>query len=80
MVRVTESAAELLKGIRGAAEGTPRITFEDEQLSLTVEDAQEGDQVVEHGNSTVLLISKEAQEALDGMTIDRKERRPMARD
>jgi Fe-S cluster assembly iron-binding protein IscA len=73
MVRVTESAAAMLRDISDATEGTPRITVENNQLSLHMEDAQEGDEVVEHENMTVLLISQEASGALDGMTIDRQE-------
>ena len=50
-----------------------RVLVENSQLALRVEDEQTGDEPIQQGDSTVLYVSKEVSEALDGATIDAEE-------
>ena len=71
MVTVTEEAAAFLKTMIDDRNGDRplRIVFEDNQPSLAFDDEQQGDQVIDHDGTPVLLLGEAAQSTLDGLTI-----------
>jgi hypothetical protein len=82
MIAVTERAKEYLMGMKRSA----RINEPDIGLRLkpaatgewrlVPDQAIEGDQVVEHGGSKLLLIGADASDALDGRQMDCRETVP----
>ncbi len=76
MVTVTESARGELNKILSAAdvsdpEASLRLALTAPgQFGLLTDKKREGDQVVEHEDSTVLLVGTELSEHLEGVTID----------
>ncbi len=76
MVTVTELAKEELKNILSAAGmSDPEVGLRlapaaTGQFGLMTNKEQEGDQVVEHGDSKVLMIGTELTDTLEGVTID----------
>jgi len=76
MVTVTERAKEELKDILLAAEvSEPEISLRlaptaPGQFGLVPDKEQEGDQIVEHEGTKVLLVEAELVAPLEGVTID----------
>jgi len=75
MIGATERAKQELKRILNAntdeAEACLRLTANNQgQLALAIDVERQGDQVVEHEDSKVLLVEKELADTLQGITID----------
>lgn len=75
MVGVTERARQELKRILTVnteeSEAGLRLTVNDQgQLGLAIDMERQGDQVVEHEESKVLLVEKDLADTLQGITID----------
>ena len=75
MIEVTERARQELKRILTANTDEPeaclRLTANDQdQLGLAIDMERQGDQVVEHEDSKVLLVEKDLADTLQGITID----------
>ena len=76
MVTVTERAKQELKSILSAADvSAPEIGLRlaltaPGQFGLMTDKEREGDQVVEHEDSKVLLVGTELTDTLEGVTID----------
>ena len=75
MVVVTESARQELKRIltnnTDELEACLRLIANDQgQLGLAMDMEREGDQVVEHEDSKVLVVEKELADRLQGITMD----------
>ena len=76
MVTVTESAKEELKNTLSEADisepnmGLRLAQTAPEEFGLMLDEEQEGDQVVEHEGSKVLLVGADLMELLEGFTID----------
>ena len=75
MIEVTERARQQLKEILKANTDEPeaclRLTANEQgQLGLAIDMERQGDQVVEHEESKVLLVEKELSDKLEGITID----------
>ncbi len=74
MVTVTERAAQLLKDIQEEhEEGTGkvlRLVSEEDGFQLVFDEHREGDQIVQSGDTDVLLVASEVSDVLPGATID----------
>ena len=75
MINVTENAKEELKRISTEAVDQPEsklrlVASQEGQLGLIVDSEREGDQLVEHQGSTVLVVGQELSAALEGIGID----------
>ena len=75
MLNVTESAKQMLKEALAANTDDPEVilkllTNESGQTALVLGQEKEGDQVVEHEGSKVLLIDGELSVLLEGRTLD----------
>ena len=75
MIGVSERAREELKKILTANTDEPeaclRLTGDDQgQLGLAIDVERQGDQVVEHEDSKVLLLETELADTLQEITID----------
>jgi Fe-S cluster assembly iron-binding protein IscA len=74
MVTVTERAAQLLKDIQEEHEEGKdkvlRLVSRDDGFEMVFDEQREGDQVVQSGESDVLLIAAEVSDTLPGATID----------
>ena len=81
MITVTEKAAEELEALLERAKiSDPQNAFDDVMLRLfTTDDGKlaiapdtplDGDQVIEHRGTSVLLVGWELSEAVDGLLID----------
>ena len=75
MLTVTDSAKQYLKELLLDHTDDPEIGLRlslksPEQLGLVLEREAEGDQVVEHAGSKVLLVSQELASLLEGATVD----------
>ena len=81
MITVTEKAAEELEALLEKAKiADPQNAFDDVMLRLfTTDDGKlaiapdtplDGDQVIEHQGTNVLLVGWELSEAVDGLLID----------
>ena len=79
MVTVTEAAKQELGRILASANvddptlGLRLAAGERGQFGLVLDSEKEGDQVVEHEGSKVLLVGQELIELLEGLTIDCQE-------
>jgi len=80
MLTVTELAKEKLRGAIQAQAKDPELGIRlipspssPNQLKMTLDKEQEGDQVVESAGVKILLLSPEIALALDGMVIDCQE-------
>jgi len=75
MLTVTDSAKQLLKETLSAHTDDPEIGLRLElkppgQLGIVLDREAEGDQVVEHEGTKVLLVAPELAPAVDGITLD----------
>ena len=75
MLTVTDSARQLLKETLTAKSDDPevglRLSMESTgQFGLVPDREVQGDQVVEHEGSKVLLVASELAHAVDGLTLD----------
>jgi Fe-S cluster assembly iron-binding protein IscA len=75
MLSVTEGAKQMLKEALAAKTDDPELGLklvanESGQFTLVLAQGKEGDQVVEHEGSKVLLIDGELSALLDGRTLD----------
>lgn len=75
MVEVTERAREELKKaldsqVVDSGNGLRLALVGPDEFGLGVDEEKEGDQVVEHEGSKVLLVEGPLSDALDGITID----------
>lgn len=75
MLTVTEKAAEELKSTLDAVEPEDgqilRLIYDQSSgFGLTLDEEQEGDQIVESAGKKVLLIGSDLADAVDGATID----------
>jgi len=75
MISVTESAKEELKRVSADIVDQPEsllrlVAGEGGQLGLVADSEKEGDQIIEHQGSTVLVVGKELSAALEGIGID----------
>ena len=78
MLQVTERASQELSQVLGQVEKQPEQTLRlvsDPQAGyrLTLDVEQEGDQVVEHQGSTVLVLSSDLARDLEGAVLDVQE-------
>jgi Fe-S cluster assembly iron-binding protein IscA len=78
MVEVTTRAKERLRSTWQARVNKPGITlrlkrFAPGQLGVVADRRREGDQVVEHEGTTILLIDETLVDSLAGATIDCRE-------
>jgi hypothetical protein len=82
MVAVTERARERLLEMRVSASLTePQAGFRfkpaaHDRWSLVPDEAAEGDEIVEHDGSTILLVDAELSNILDDMEVDCMEAAP----
>jgi len=75
MLNVAESAKQMLKEALAAKTDDPEVTLklvtnESGRFTLVLGQEKEGDQVVEHEGSKVLLIDRELSVLLEGRTLD----------
>ena len=75
MIGATDRAKQELKRILDANTDKPeaclRLTADDQgQLGLAIDVERQGDQVIEHADSKVLLVEKDLADTLEGITID----------
>ncbi|MBC8512179.1 MAG: hypothetical protein H8D32_04275 [Dehalococcoidia bacterium] len=75
MLNVAESAKQMLKEALAAKTDDPEVTLklvtnESGRFTLVLGQEKEGDQVVEHEGSKVLLIDGELSVLLEGRTLD----------
>lgn len=75
MLTVTEDAKQLLKETLQAHTDDPetglRLSMKEPgQLGITLDNVVEGDLIVEHEGTRVLLIAAELDPVLDGVTLD----------
>ena len=75
MIGATERARQELQRILNANTDKPeaclRLTAHEQgQLGLALDMERQGDQVVEHEDSKVLLVEKDLADTLQGITID----------
>jgi Fe-S cluster assembly iron-binding protein IscA len=74
MLTVTENARTVLKEILENAEAQPeqslRLIEEEGNYGLALDTKQEGDQVVEHEGTTVLLVGAEIKTELEDIVLD----------
>ena len=75
MLTVTDNARELLKEILSAnsddpAMGLRLIVDEEKQVKMALGEEEEGDQVIEHDGSKVLMVPSELISVFDGITLD----------
>ena len=78
MLTVTESAKQLLKRTLSAHTDDPEISLRlslkaPGQLGMVLDREAEGDQVVEHGGTKVLLVGHELLPIVEGLTLDVKD-------
>jgi len=77
MLTVTDKAVQYLREtLSRKEEGTPtafRIANTEEGYQLTLDEAKEGDQVLEHEGENYLLLDTEVGEALSNATLDVQE-------
>ena len=67
MLIVTEHARQRLKGMLVANADDPQVCL---RLVLVLDEAMEGDQVVEHEGLRVMLVDHEISTSLDGGILD----------
>ena len=75
MLTVTEGAKQLLKGILTSHSDDPevaaRLSFNPPgEFGIVLDREAEGDQVVEHQGSKVLLVASELAPVVEGITLD----------
>ncbi|HEY78276.1 MAG TPA: adhesin [Dehalococcoidia bacterium] len=75
MIGVTERAKKELKAILQANTDEPEaclrlISNEQGQLGLGIDKERQGDQVVEHDDSKVLVVENDLADSLQGITMD----------
>ena len=75
MLTVTEGAKQLLKGILTSHSDDPevavRLSFNPSgEFGIMLDREAEGDQVVEHQGSKVLLMASELAPVVEGITLD----------
>jgi len=75
MLNVTEGAKQMMKEALAAKTDDPELGLklvanESGQFTLVLGQEKEGDQVVEHEGSKVLLIDRELSVLLEGRTLD----------
>ena len=75
MLTVTEGAKQLLKGILTSHSDDPevavRLSFNPpSEFGIVLDREAEGDQVVEHQGSKVLLVASELVPVVEGITLD----------
>ena len=78
MLTVTERAKQQLKQILSNSVGEPDVALRMSpsgpgEFGLALDKEKEGDQVVEHEGSRVLLVGSEVADLLEGWTIDCRE-------
>jgi len=74
MVTVTERAAQLLKEVQAGQEEGPsklvRLVSRDDRFEFAFDERREGDQVVQSGDTDVLLVGTDVSELLGEASID----------
>jgi Fe-S cluster assembly iron-binding protein IscA len=74
MVTVTEHAAQLLKEIQQgheeSADKVLRLVNQDDAFQFAFDEPREGDQIVQSGDTDVLLVGTDVSELLGEATID----------
>ena len=75
MLTVTEDARELLKEILAANSDDPDmglrlIVDEEKQVKMALGGEEEGDQVIEHQGTKVLMVPSELISVFEGITLD----------
>lgn len=74
MVTVTEHAAQLLKEIQEGHEESPskvvRLVNQGDRFEFAFDERREGDEVIQNGDTDVLLVGTDVSELLGDATID----------
>ncbi|MFO8009509.1 MAG: iron-sulfur cluster assembly accessory protein [Dehalococcoidia bacterium] len=75
MIAVTENAKQALKTLLDGNTDTEEaglrmVRTEQGQLSLVLDMEKEGDQIVEHSESKILMVDDQLAQELEGITLD----------